>query len=178
MFSFPSIRQNFYETSLRIHQGLAGFVLYAIWRHLPSNSPIPHFYIIIMIGIYLLTVLFQIFRFLYQNRVLNSHRSSRVLVTLANREHGGKDSRGGKYANKAIHIRVILSHPVKLNAGQYIYLWLPSATFWSWAQSHPFMVTSWSHREQDSLEILVQPRRGLSAGLLHHAYAAGEGSAS
>lgn len=58
---------------------------------------------------------------------------------------------------------------MKLDAGQYIYLSLPSLTFWSWLQSHPFTVISWSNQEQDTLELFVQPRRGFSADLLRAA---------
>ena len=37
----------------------------------------------------------------------------------------------------------------------------------SWAQTHPFMVTSWSPEKQDVLELFIQPRRGLTE-TIHH----------
>jgi NAD(P)H-flavin reductase len=58
---------------------------------------------------------------------------------------------------------------MKLDAGQYIYLSLPSLTFWSWLQSHPFTVMSWSNEERDTLELFVQPQRGFTADLLRAA---------
>jgi NAD(P)H-flavin reductase len=67
---------------------------------------------------------------------------------------------------------------VRIEAGQYINLWMPSLTWWSWAQVHPFMVTSWSHSAQETLDILIQARRGFSRELLKHARAASQGSAS
>ncbi|KAL1983541.1 hypothetical protein VTN96DRAFT_10280 [Rasamsonia emersonii] len=53
---------------------------------------------------------------------------------------------------------------------------MPSVSLWSWTQTHPFMVTSWSPGKQDTLELFVQTRRGFSADL--HSWAAKEGSAS
>uniref|UniRef100_A0A093X7N0 Ferric reductase transmembrane component 3 n=1 Tax=Talaromyces marneffei PM1 TaxID=1077442 RepID=A0A093X7N0_TALMA len=76
------------------------------------------------------------------------------------------------------YFRVVLTRPMRIDAGQYINLWMPSVTWWSWAQVHPFMVTSWSHSAQEALDILIQPRRGLSHELLKHARAAPQGSAS
>jgi NAD(P)H-flavin reductase len=45
----------------------------------------------------------------------------------------------------------------------------PSVSFWSFAQSHPFVVISWAVREQDSLDLFVEPRSGLTRELLNHA---------
>ncbi|EAA64355.1 hypothetical protein AN9023.2 [Aspergillus nidulans FGSC A4] len=53
--------------------------------------------------------------------------------------------------------------PVNVRAGQYVNLWLPGVSFWSWTQTHPFTVVSWSQGKQSELEFLVQPRSGLTA---------------
>ena len=67
---------------------------------------------------------------------------------------------------------------MQVEAGQYINLWIPSASLWLWTQTHPFTVTSWSQGRQDTMELLVQPHCGLSADLLHHASVAAENSLS
>lgn len=61
-------------------------------------------------------------------------------------------------------ITVELPKPLAIDAGQYINLWIwaPKVSGWSWIQSHPFVVTSWLPEEQSSLELLVQPRSGLT----------------
>ncbi|OJD20228.1 hypothetical protein ACJ73_08441 [Blastomyces percursus] len=80
--------------------------------------------------------------------------------------------------NTAIRVRLVLPRPVKVQAGQYINLWMPFVSLSSWAQTHPFVVTSWSCRKQDPLDLLLQPRGGISTALLHQARAVGEGSIS
>ncbi|GKZ54467.1 hypothetical protein AnigIFM49718_010280 [Aspergillus niger] len=75
-----------------------------------------------------------------------------------------------------LKIRVALPRPMHVKAGQYVNLWIPSLSFSSWIQCHPFMVTSWSPGRQDVLELFVQTRRGLTEKL--RARAALEGMAS
>lgn len=64
-----------------------------------------------------------------------------------------------------LKIRVALSRPMHVQAGQYISLWMPAASLFSWTQTHPFMVTSWSPKKQDVLELFIQSRRGLTESL-------------
>ncbi|KAL4891325.1 putative cell surface metalloreductase [Aspergillus ambiguus] len=77
-----------------------------------------------------------------------------------------------------VKMRLTLPRPVKVEAGQYINLWMPSVSLWSWAQTHPFTVTSWSRGRQDTLDLLVQPRRGFSADILRRIKPLSEGSLS
>ena len=57
---------------------------------------------------------------------------------------------------------------VMMDAGQYINVWIPSVSFWSFLQSHPFVVTNWADGKQDTLELFIQPRRGLTRELFSH----------
>ncbi|PYI07371.1 putative metalloreductase transmembrane component [Aspergillus sclerotiicarbonarius CBS 121057] len=169
--SLPYIRREVYEIFLIAHQGLALFLLCAIWYHLPSSTlRSPRLLILIMAGVRFTTFLLQVLRMMYQNGLLPSRRSPRILVSHA--------PTGGKINSSEIMVRVVLSRPLKVLPGQYIYLWIPSVTLFSWAQSHPFMVTSWSPKEQDTLELFVKPRRGLSQSLAYHAAEAGWGHSS
>lgn len=118
----------------------------------------PRVLVIIMIAILSLTLIFQTVRTLYQNGVLTSRPPTRVLVNLM--EEGPKEG--------LLRVRVKLSRPMKVHTGQYIYLWMPTITFWSWTQSHPFIITSWSRKEQPTLELFVQPRHGFSRSLARH----------
>lgn len=62
-----------------------------------------------------------------------------------------------------------LQHRLRIKEGQYINLWMPSISLWSFTQSHPFVVISWAVREQDTLDLFIEPRSGLTRHLLHHA---------
>jgi NAD(P)H-flavin reductase len=79
---------------------------------------------------------------------------------------------------KAAHIRLILPRPVKVEAGQYINLWMLSVSLWSWVQKHPFTVILWSKCTQDTIELLVQPCHGLTTDLLCYAPVAVQSSVS
>ncbi len=77
----------------------------------------------------------------------------------------------------AVKISIHLSKAVKVEPGQYINLWIPSVSFWAFLQSHPFVVTSWADGRQDTLELFVEPRKGLTRELLSHAETDGAGDA-
>lgn len=68
-----------------------------------------------------------------------------------------------------VKLNIYLSRPVRVKAGQYINLWIPSVSFWSFLQSHPFVVTSWAEEGQKCLQLVIEPRRGLTRQLLRHA---------
>lgn len=176
LFSLPFFRRLAYEIFLRTHQGLAAACLYSIWRHLQSDSLLPQICVYIPLGVFLLTTLLQLWIFLYRNRIFSSHRYPRALVTCDKDNNGDEKDDDDKNKEKVIKIRVGLARPLEVKAGQYISLWMPSVSLWSWTQTHPFMVTSWSPGKQDTLELFVQTRRGFSADL--HSWAAKEGSAS
>ncbi|OQE13974.1 hypothetical protein PENSTE_c040G06877 [Penicillium steckii] len=75
---------------------------------------------------------------------------------------------------KPLKIRIVLPGPLRVKAGQYVNLWLPTVSIMSWTQTHPFMVTSWSPEKQDVLELFVESRRGITKTL--HARACFDGS--
>ena len=72
------------------------------------------------------------------------------------------------HAYDTVSIRLRLSRPLKVKAGQYICLWIPipSVSYWSLSQIHPFTVTSWSEGEQNYLDLFIEPRRGFTQKLL------------
>ena len=108
---------------------------------------------------------------LYRNGLFAGRGAPRALVSFTFRK-----SEENGITITAAQIRLLLPRPVQVEAGQYINLWIPSVGLWSWTQTHPFTVTSWSRGRQDTMELLVQPRRGLTADLLHHVSLAPESS--
>jgi NAD(P)H-flavin reductase len=83
---------------------------------------------------------------------------------------------GGARANitheyGAVRVRIQLQKSLDVKAGQAInlWMWMPSVSFWSFLQSHPFVVISWAEKPQDQLDLFIEPRRGLTRELLYHA---------
>lgn len=162
--SLPIIRHLAFEIFLRMHQGLAVLCIYAIWRHLPSKSIFPRGYLYIVLGILLLTTVSQALFFLYQNGILPS-RGYPYASIMCEKKTKSKDAKNDRLEGTPLKISVALPRPMRVKAGQYVYLWMPSVSLSSWLQAHPFMVTSWSPESQDSLELFVQTRRGLTEQL-------------
>lgn len=171
LFSIPWFRRWSYEIFLRGHQILTGLFVYGTWRHLPTKSGPPKLYFWIALGIMGLTSCLQLVALLYRNGLFAGRGAPRALVSFTSRK-----SKENGTTITAAQIRLLLPQPVQVEAGQYINLWIPSVGFWSWTQTHPFTVTSWSRDRQDTIELLVQPRRGLTGDLLHHASLAPESS--
>ncbi len=75
-------------------------------------------------------------------------------------------------ASDAIRIQVTVPRPWRVRAGEYIYIWIPGASFWSPFQSHPFMISWWDNiRDGRSITIylLVKPAAEFSQELIRHA---------
>ncbi|KAL4961382.1 ferric reductase family protein [Aspergillus stella-maris] len=185
LIAIPWIRQWSYEIFLRGHQALAGLFVYGTWQHISQNQSI-RTYVLIALGIFGVNLIVQLITLLYRNGLFTGRGAPRAIVTFSAREarvkvndpkkekeavrHDGHDARlSPRDTVKAAHILLILPRPVKVEAGQYINLWMPSVSLWSWMQTHPFTVTSWSKCTQDTMELLVQPRHGLTAKLLRYA---------
>jgi NAD(P)H-flavin reductase len=62
-----------------------------------------------------------------------------------------------------------LSKPLRVKAGQYINIWIPSISLLS---SHPFTVVSWHPSPQKSMEFFIQPMKGFTNRL--HQYSSSE----
>ncbi|KAM4061941.1 DDE superfamily endonuclease [Hirsutella rhossiliensis] len=70
-----------------------------------------------------------------------------------------------KRLDGSIYMVIRVSQPLKVAAGQYINVWIPSLQFWS---SHPYTISRyWWSEKRSNLEMLVEPHRGLSQKLWH-----------
>jgi predicted ferric reductase len=127
--------------------------IYAVWRHVPSDKSSPRAYIYVTMGIFAATYLLQTGAVIVRNGVFR-HQLSRATIT---------------HDAGAVKMQLRLSKPLTMDAGQYINLWIPSVSFWSFFQTHPFTVISWDAKDQDRLDLLIEPRRGLTRELLYHA---------
>lgn len=139
-----------------MHQALAVLSVYATWQHLPLKSSFPSGYIYIVVAVFLTTLTWQGGLVIYR-KWARAHGCCQAFITTLDEDesHNNKE--------EVVKIRLALSRSLKFKAGQFINLWIPSVSFWS---SHPFMVTSWAERPQDTLEPFIEPRRGLTRELL------------
>ncbi|KAF3392422.1 Ferric/cupric reductase transmembrane component 2 [Penicillium rolfsii] len=163
LLSFPVVRRFLYEPFLRLHQALAAACIYFVWHHLPFDTLLPRLYVYIPLGIMLLAFLVEVFLLIVRNGVFPSRPYSRASIRCDQVQQTliqGKEM-------TPLKVRVALARPIHIQAGQYINLWIPAASLFSWVQTHPFMVTSWSPEKQDVLELFVQPRKGLTE-TIHH----------
>ncbi|KAL6230762.1 hypothetical protein BDW75DRAFT_248414 [Aspergillus navahoensis] len=175
LFSFPLFRRLSYDLFLFAHRALAVTCVYFLWRHLPSRNIIPRIYIYAPVSVLLLTSIPQSIFFLYRNGFLLPRASRRAVVETTKAQQG-THAMGHNEDGSPMTIRVKLSRPLKIEAGQYVKLWMPTASLFAWMQTHPFMVASWSPGKQQTLELLVQARHGLTRVL--HGRATDEGQAS
>jgi hypothetical protein len=126
---------------------------YALWRHIPASSKVPRAYLLAAVGTFLTTLVMQCFAVLYRN--FSMHRGcSRALVA---RQNG------------AVRMTIFSPRPWKIKAGQHVNIWIPSISLWSFLQSHPFTIASWSEGEKPSLDFLIEPRGGFTRKLFERA---------
>lgn len=140
-----ALRRFSYEAALRIHQIFAFALAYGVWRHVSSKF-FPRLYLYVGGALFLAISLCWAASVLYRNR-------------------SGLSTAQISCDNNAIKVTLHLSKPLKLKAGQYISLWIPSAGLGSAAQTHPFTVISWSDKPQKHLDLFIEPRCGLTKHL-------------
>ena len=149
ILSLRFIRKLSYEFFLRTHQALAFLIGYVLWRHLSSKSFVNQVCLYVSAGIFGFTSVVQLFATLYRNSVFRG-RLPRAVITKAG---------GGFKIGLTVHGKL------KVDPGQYINLWIPSVSFWSFLQSHPFIVASCEEGEQTTLDLLVDPQKGFTSKL-------------
>jgi len=151
MLSLPLLRALSHEVFIRSHQALAVLAAYSIWRHLALQPLLPRIYIYIFAVIFLAAFLLQCGLIAWRNKAVGR----------------GCPRASISHVNDIVKIRLSLSRPLEVKAGQHIELWMP-LDFWSFWQSHPFAVTSWSDGPQSTLDLFIEPHRGFTQKLLQY----------
>ena len=124
LLSVPAFRKPSYEFFLRTHQALAFAYTYALWRHRSSKSLIVRIYLYVSTGMFGLTSLLQVYSVLYHN---------------VSFQRGFPRARVVKI-NSGIKVTIMVPSRLQIKPGQYINLWIPSISLWSFLQSHPFVI--------------------------------------
>ncbi|KAJ5461026.1 uncharacterized protein N7458_002578 [Penicillium daleae] len=173
LMSLPFVRNLSYELFLRAHQGFTIVTVYGIWQHVPKDALLPWLYLIIGISVLAITSSLYFVGLLYRNGIFSGNGCPRAVLS-SNAYESIKNAAFGT----PFKVRLLLPRPVKVKAGQYINLWLPGVSFWSWVQTHPFTIISWSQEKQSVLELLVLPRNGLTGTIARQLRAIGSGGYS
>lgn len=183
ILALPYFRRFSYKLFLRSHQAFTITSLYGIWCHIPKDSLFSRSYLYIALGVLACTSLIQTIYFLYRNGLFSGNGTPRAVLAseIDNQatELRKDETESQAQSEKLTKMCLVLPRPLDILPGQYIKIWLPTINIWSWAQMHPFMVTSWSRqKKQQVLDLIIQPNGTLSADLVRLNKRAGTGYTS
>ena len=66
----------------------------------------------------------------------------------------------------ALYVSVYIPRPWKVKAGQYIYISISKASFWSIFQRHFFVISGWDNNsDQLKIHLFIKPRQGFTKKL-------------
>lgn len=141
--SLRFIRKLSYEFFLRTHQALTFLSECVLWRHLSSKSFINQVCLYVVAEIFDFTFVMQLFVTLYQNNVLREDLSRALIIRV----------------DDEFKISLTIHDKLKVEAEQYINLWIPSISFSFFLQSHSFVVASCEEDEWTTLKLLIDPQK-------------------
>jgi FAD-binding domain len=129
--------------------GLAGAI--ALFQHLSARQLTARLYLLAGFGLWALLVLCQFAGYCFRNLVWGKHLARTTVAEVSG----------------ACHLSVDVPRRWKVRAGQYVYLWFPTASLSSFFQSHPYMIIWWKESGKTGLKlsILVEGKGGLSKRL-------------
>jgi predicted ferric reductase len=154
LLCLPLLRKLSYEFFLRSHQILAVTVLFSVWRHLGLEIVFSWYCLTTCVTILFLTSVLELIQILLRVHFF-WHGLARATV---------------KRAGDVVSITIYVPVPLTIEAGQFISIWIPRISFWSFLQTHPFVVASAERLELGTrLQLMVEPRHGWTAMLLRRA---------
>ena len=146
----PFFRELSYEFFLRSHQALALSFTIPLWWQLGSESAFNRICVIVACSLCGATSIVQMISIIHRNAV---HRAGFPRARITTME-------------RSLKIEITVDSRLNVKPGQYINIWIPAASAWSFLQSHPFVVASCEKGQQTTLTLLVQPRLGFTSRLL------------
>jgi NAD(P)H-flavin reductase len=139
---------------LRTHQLLSLATLYTFCRHVWEGTTFSKYFAVGIIGYFLLGVSVQVVCLLWHNRLF---------------WHGLPRARIFR-SGQALSLIIYTPRPLKVRPGQYINLYIPGVSFWSFLQTHPFYVAfAREHGHGTRLELLIEARHGWTSKVLMRA---------
>ena len=144
-----------FELFQMTHSALAVLIVYALWRHLSIRQTSTRLYMVIAGGIFVATSIIRSSRLIIRNMKWKQPYATAQVVPM-------KD---------IVRVHVRIPRPWKVQAGEYIYVWMPGVSFWSFLQSHPFMISWWDNDvdgKSPHVYLLVKPAAGFTQKLTQH----------
>jgi len=159
LFALPPMRRFSYEIFLRFHQALAITAALALWRHLSISNAFGRIYILVAGGFLIVVMLLETINLVFRNLALGQTgvRADAIQIPAAN-------------VDDIVKINLTVPRIWKVRAGQYINVCIPQVSSWSFLQSHPFVIASWTEGQNPSICCLVQPDSGFTRRLLAYAH--------
>lgn len=153
-----------YDFLLRLHQALAVFFLYAAWLHLPTNRNLLVLAICLSVITFFGALLYQTWLLFYWSGIWTVRRHCFIEWPCQNdiQEEDSNILPG----SDAVMLRLTLPRGIKIDAGQYISLWVPTVGVLAFAQLHPYTVVSWVPSEQKTLLLFIKQERGISSKVI------------
>jgi predicted ferric reductase len=160
VLSWPPLRKRFYEIFLRSHQILAATVAISALLHVPSML-FPRLYFYIALGIFATISAVEGILFLPHNIIFTRSKDKKGPRVEEIFKYSVDDNKNPGDSDKIpVQLAIVPKEPLGMKAGQYINLCIPSLGLRSSLQSHPFVVASWTGKQQTVLELLIEPRNG------------------
>lgn len=142
-FFYPLYYKISYKIFFHIYQALATLFFYFTQCYLPLDRLFSRINLYIFSSMFLVTLSFKTNSILYQSYAVRCGCLQALLIL---------DSRS---SISMVIINICLSKLLQVKADQYINLWIPLVSTWSFLQSYPFVVISWAEGKQDNLQLIV-----------------------
>lgn len=112
------------------------------------STKAPLLYLYVLTGILAVTSVFEAISVIFRNFAFRQPYCRAIIYS----------------RQQVVRINLSVPRPWTVQAGQYINLWIPAASFRSLLtmQSHPLTIVSWTEGRWSNLELVVSPQRGLT----------------
>jgi hypothetical protein len=150
VLSWPPLCRCFYKIFLRLYYILAAVIAFSALLYVLS-TPFPRLYIYIAFGIFAVTSAAEGYLLLYYNRIFVYSKDIQVPRVGEIFKYPGGDN------NSPVQITIFLERLLKIKARQYINIWIYLLGVRSSIQNYPFVVASWTGKQQKNLELVIEP---------------------
>jgi len=166
VLSFANVQRYAYEFFSKFHVIIVVVLIASTYIHIAPKKLFtpPAAYLFAAVCTYILISVLRLSLVLFR-----SYRTTFTRAAIRTLTYKTRDGRHIPIVD-AVHVHVQLPRPWKPQTAQWLYLSLPGISNTSFAQSHPFYVSSWYRDDNghDIAVLIVQKRKGFTKNLLMH----------